>query len=87
METRIALVGIIVEDTSAAAEANEILHQFGRYIVGRMGVPYRGKGICIISVIIDAPQQEISAMSGRLGKLPGISVKTLYSKAGQAHGQ
>ena len=87
METRIALVGIIVEDTSAAAAANEILHQFGRFIVGRMGVPYRDKGICIISVIIDAPQQEISAMSGRLGKLPGISVKTLYSKAGQAHGQ
>ena len=87
METRIALVGIIVEDTSATAEVNEILHQFGRFIVGRMGVPYRDKGICIISVIIDAPQRETSAMSGRLGKLPGISVKTLYSKAGQAHGQ
>ena len=87
METRIALVGIIVEDTSAAAGANEFLHQFGRFFVGGMGVTYPDKGICIISVIIDAPQQEISAMSGRLGKLPGISVKTLYSKAGQAHGQ
>lgn len=86
METRIALVGIIVEDTAVTTRVNEILHEFGRFIVGRMGVPYRDRGICIISVIIDAPQKEISAMAGKLGMLDGISVKTLYSKAGETGG-
>lgn len=80
METRIALIGIIVEDTSATEKLNNILHDYGQYIVGRMGVPYRDKEVCIISVIIDATNDIISSLSGKLGMLDGITVKTIYSK-------
>ena len=79
METRIALIGIIVEDTNATEKLNLILHEYWQYIIGRMGIPYREKNISIISIAIDAPQDEISALSGKIGKLPGISVKTAYS--------
>lgn len=84
METRIALVGIIVEDKSATEQINQILHDYADYIIGRMGIPYQQKGVCIISVVIDAPQTLISALSGKLGMLKGINVKTIYSKAGGA---
>lgn len=72
-------MGIIVEDTSSAEALNAILHEYGQYIIGRMGVPYREKKISIMSVALDAPQDTISALSGKIGKLSGVSVKTAYS--------
>ncbi len=80
METRIALIGIMVEDAEAAEHINRILHQYSQYIIGRMGLPYREKGLSIISVVVDAPGEAISALSGKLGMIPGVSTKTLYSK-------
>ena len=79
METRVAVVGIIVEKNDSAEMINEILHEYGRYIVGRMGIPYRERNICIISVVADAPQSVISAMTGKIGRVDGVSVKTAYS--------
>ncbi|MCI8741796.1 MAG: iron-only hydrogenase system regulator [Lachnospiraceae bacterium] len=80
-ETRIAVVGIIVENQESAARVNEVLHQYGNYIIGRMGIPYREKKLNIISVVLDAPADIISAVSGKLGRLPGVSSKALYSRA------
>ena len=80
METRVALVGIIVEDINSATAVNEILHEFNQYIIGRMGIPYSPKGINIISVVVDAPGDVISTISGKLGQLSGISSKVLYTK-------
>ena len=80
METRIALIGIIVEDTNAVENVNESLHNYGSYIIGRMGIPYREKQVNIISIVIDAPNDVISSLSGKLGMIKGISVKTVYSK-------
>ncbi|MGI6452414.1 MAG: TM1266 family iron-only hydrogenase system putative regulator [Syntrophomonadaceae bacterium] len=80
METRVAIIGIIVEDGDSVEKLNNILHSYRNYIIGRMGIPYREKGINIISIAIDAPQDIISALSGKLGRLPGVSTKTLYSK-------
>lgn len=80
METRIALIGIIVDDLSSAEKINLILHEFGKYIVGRMGIPYREKGVSIISVVVDAPNDIISSLSGKLGMLRGVNTKTVYSK-------
>ncbi len=80
METRIALIGIIVDDVSATDKLNGILHDFGKYIIGRMGIPYRQKDVCIISVVIDAPNDVISSLSGKLGMVPGVNIKTVYSK-------
>ena len=79
METRVAVMGIIVENSDSVPTLNELLHEYADYIIGRMGIPYREKNISIISIAIDAPQDEISALSGKIGKLPGISVKTAYS--------
>ena len=79
-ETRVALIGIIVEDTEEAARINEILHEYGEYIIGRMGVPYRKKKISIISVDVDGPEKVISALAGKLGMLPGVSTKTIYQR-------
>lgn len=78
--TRIAVIAIIVENRDSAEEINQLLHAYGEYIVGRMGVPYRAKNVSVISVILDAPQDQISALSGKLGMLPGVSSKTVYSK-------
>jgi len=80
METRIALIGIIVDDTSSTERLNNILHEFAQYIVGRMGIPYKEKSICIISIVVDAPNDVISSLSGKLGMLPGVNIKTIYSK-------
>lgn len=82
-ESRIALVGIMVEDAEAAERINQVLHQYSRYIIGRMGLPYREKRLSIISVVLDAPNEAISALSGKLGMIPGVSTKTLYSKTGK----
>ena len=80
MEDRVAIIGIIVEDASSIEELNQILHEHGEYIIGRMGIPYPKKGINIISIAVDAPQNVINALSGKLGKLQGVSSKTAYSK-------
>ncbi len=80
METRVALIGIIVENYDSAQKLNDMLHDYGKYIIGRMGIPYRDKDINIISIAIDAPQDIISALSGKIGKLDGVSAKTAYSK-------
>lgn len=79
MENRIALIGVIVEDLSSVGRLNEILHQYGEYILGRMGLPHRERGVSIISVVVEAPGSVISALSGKLGMLPGIQTKTIYS--------
>ena len=79
MNTRIALIGIIVENQESVTGLNQLLHEYGNYIVGRMGIPYREKNVNIISVAIDAPQDIISALAGKIGRLPGIGVKTVYS--------
>ena len=77
---RIAVVGIIIENLDLAGSVNEILHQYSSYIIGRMGLPYREKQMNIISVVLDAPSDVISAVSGKLGRLPGVSSKALYSR-------
>lgn len=79
MNTRIAVMSIIVEDTGSAAPLNDILHEYCEYIIGRMGLPYRQRNVNIISVALDAPQTIISAVSGKIGNLPGVEVKTTYS--------
>ena len=79
MKTRVAVMGIIVEDVDSVAQLNDLLHTYSKYIIGRMDIPYREKGINIVSIAIDAPQDTISALSGKIGNLPGISVKTAYS--------
>ena len=79
METRVAVMGIIVESTDSVEQLNSILHDYGRYIIGRMGIPYREKKINIISIAVDAPQDTISSLSGKIGRLNGVSVKTAYS--------
>jgi putative iron-only hydrogenase system regulator len=80
METRIGLIGIIVEKCEAVEKLNDLLHEYGQYIVGRMGIPYREKNVSVISIVIDASTDIISSLSGKLGMVNGISVKTVYSK-------
>lgn len=80
METRIAMIGIVLDNTDSVNELNQLLSHYGQYIVGRMGIPYREKGISIISIAIDAPNDIISALSGKLGMLPGVNTKTVYAK-------
>lgn len=79
MGTRVAVVGIIVENEDSVEKLNAILHEYGHHIIGRMGVPYRQRGINVISVAVDAPADVISAMTGKIGNLPGVSSKTAYS--------
>ena len=82
METRVAVIAVIVENENAVTELNALLHQYGAYIIGRMGVPYRARGVNIISVAMDAPGDVISALSGKLGRLEGVTAKTVYAPAG-----
>lgn len=79
-QNRMALVGIIVEDMEAAARINGLLHEYSEYIIGRMGLPYREKQVSVISVVLDAPQSVVSALSGKLGMIPGVSSKCVYGK-------
>ncbi|MBO5858502.1 MAG: iron-only hydrogenase system regulator [Clostridia bacterium] len=79
METRVAVMSIIVENNDSVEQINALLHDNGEYIIGRMGIPYKKKNISIISIAIDAPQDTISALSGKIGKLDGVSVKTAFS--------
>ncbi len=85
-QTRVALLGIIVEDPDAVEALNAILHDFGPYVIGRMGIPYHARNIHIISVVLDAPQDIISNLSGRIGKLKGVTAKTSYAKVDGDHG-
>ena len=79
MEEKVAIIGIFITDNAAASKVNDLLHEFSDCIIGRMGIPYRAKGISIISIAIDAPQDKISALSGKIGRLKGVSAKTAYS--------
>lgn len=79
METRVAVMGIIVENTDSVKALNDTLHEYAEYIIGRMGIPYRKHNISIVSIAIDAPQDTISSLAGKIGSLDGISVKTAYS--------
>ncbi|MBR1731715.1 MAG: iron-only hydrogenase system regulator [Ruminococcus sp.] len=80
METRVAVVSIILENSGSVEEVNKLISDCSDYVVGRMGIPYKKRGISIISVVIDSPQDVISTFSGKLGKLDGVSAKTAYSK-------
>ncbi len=80
MESRIALIGIVVEHMEEVDKLNHLLSEYGSYIIGRMGIPYREKHVSIISIAIDAPANIISALSGKIGMLPGIQTKTIYAK-------
>lgn len=82
MASRVAIVGIIVENPEAVEKLNAILHKYAGYIIGRMGIPYRERKLSIISIAVDAPQDIISAMAGRIGRLSGVSAKTVYSAVG-----
>ena len=79
METRVAVMSIIVEDAQAVERLNTFLHEYGEYIIGRMGIPYRKRKVSIISIALDAPQNAISSLAGKIGSLKGVSVKTAYS--------
>ena len=79
MQTRVAVMASIVEEMSSVEELNAVLHEFGDHIIGRMGIPYKQKGINIVSIAVDAAQDTISALAGKIGNIPGISVKTAYS--------
>ena len=80
MQKRLGVVGIIVENLSAAEEVNAVLHEYARIIFGRMGIPYRERGVSVISVMVDGTTDEISALTGRLGRIPQVSVKTALTK-------
>lgn len=79
METRVAVMSIIVEKNGSVEKINTLLHDYAQYIIGRMGIPYRDKKISIISIAIDGPQDKIAALSGKIGGLEGVNVKTAYS--------
>lgn len=79
METRVAVISVIVTEENAVTQLNQILHEYNKYIIGRMGIPYRIKNVNIICVAVDAPQDIINALSGKLGRLKGITAKTAYS--------
>ena len=79
METRVAVMSIIVENNDSVEKLNGLLHEYGEYIIGRMGIPYRKRKVSIISIALDAPQNTIAALAGKIGALKGVSVKTAYS--------
>ena len=81
MDTRVAVIGIIIKDTESTGRLNALLHEYGSYIIGRMGIPYHEKDIHIVSIAIDAPCDVISALTGKIGRLAGISVKAAYAPA------
>jgi putative iron-only hydrogenase system regulator len=86
MDSRVALIGIVVEDFSSVEKLNSILHEYGNYIIGRMGIPYHKRDISIISVALDAPADVINTISGKLGNLNGVNAKTIYSKLTEKEG-
>ena len=80
MENRVAMIAIVVEQEDAVEPMNQLLHQYRQYVVGRMGIPYRQRNVNLISIVMDAPGDAISALAGKLGALPGVSVKSLYAR-------
>jgi len=84
LNTRVAIVAVIIKNPDIVAEFNDILHEYSEYIIGRMGIPYRAKKINIVSVAVDAPRDVINSLAGKIGKLDGISAKTLYSDVSDA---
>ena len=80
MEERIALIGIIVEDRASVAPMNEVLHCYGEYVIGRMGLPYAKRDVAVISIALDAPAEIVSAITGKLGMLPGVTAKSMMAK-------
>lgn len=89
-ETRVAVISMIIDNEESSASINLLLHGCREYIIGRMGIPYREKGLNIINVVLDAPMDVVSALSGKLGRLPGVTAKAVYSKlpdAGTQKGQ
>ena len=80
METRVAILGIVVENPESVGTLNDILHKYSQYIIGRMGVPYKERGVSLISVMVDGPADAISSLSGKIGQLDGITAKAVYSK-------
>lgn len=86
MDNRVALMAIIVEDRDSVKALNDLLHEYGDYIIGRMGIPYHKRGISVLSVALDAQNNVISSLSGKIGKLKGVSIKTAYSNVGDANG-
>ena len=85
MDSRVAIIGIIVEQAESVETINQILHDYSQYIIGRMGLPYRERAISVISIVLDAPQSVSAALSGKLGRLTGVSVSTMYAKSGAAN--
>ena len=83
METRVAIISIIVEDLGSVEQLNALLHDYASYIIGRMGIPYHQRNICIIAVVLDAPNDVISALSGKVGRLSGVTCKAVYSKVSE----
>ena len=86
METRVALLGIVVENPDSVEPLNRLLHQYKDFIIGRMGIPYRARGVNIISIVLDAPADYISSLAGKAGMLPGVTAKAVYSKLPADHG-
>jgi putative iron-only hydrogenase system regulator len=80
LDTRVAIIAVVVEDPDSTEALNQLLHDYAEYIIGRMGVPYQKKQVSLISIMVDAPQKVVSALAGKLGMLPGVSAKTLYAK-------
>lgn len=80
MDTRVAIIGIVVEKQNSVTALNELLHEYSSYIIGRMGVPYKERNISLISIMVDGPSDKISALSGKIGQLDGITAKAVYSK-------
>ena len=79
METRTAIIAIIVKNNEISNEINSLLHEYGEYIIGRMGIPYHQKGVNIISIAIDAPQNKINTLAGKIGRIDGVTTKTVYA--------
>ena len=80
MQTRVAVMAIIVEKNESIEKLNTILHEYSEHIIGRMGIPYRKAGVSIICIALDAPQNMINTLAGEIGRIPGVSTKTIYSK-------
>ena len=83
MENRVSVISIIIEDADAAPRVNDLLHENRNYVIGRMGIPYKERGVSIISVVMDAPSDKISSLAGKVGMLPGVNIKTIYAKQSQ----